>query len=93
MSDETTTESRRTVKVAAARANSAAGRAWSPSAAAAAGIPISLEFGTKTVNAASILGVLSLGVMQGNKVTLVSSAPGADAVLDGLVALLESPHD
>jgi phosphotransferase system HPr-like phosphotransfer protein len=37
--------------------------------------------------------VLSLGVMQGNKVTLVSSAPGADAVLDGLVALLESPHD
>lgn len=93
MSDETTTESRRTATVAAAEGLHARPAAEFARAAAAAGIPISLKFGAKKINAASILGVLSLGVMQGNEVTLVSSAPGADAVLESLVALLESAHD
>lgn len=96
MSDDenvtTTTESRRTVAVAAAEGLHARPAAEFAKAAAATGIPISLEFGAKTINAASILGVLSLGVMQGNEVTLVSSAPGADAALDSLVALLEAAH-
>lgn len=63
-------------------------------AAAKAGIPITLTSAAGTsVNAASILGVLSLGVGHGEQVTLSSDAEGADAVLDDLVSLLETDLD
>jgi phosphocarrier protein len=63
-------------------------------AAAKAGIPVTLTSAAgKSVNAASILGVLSLGVGHGETVTLSSDAEGADAALDELVALLETDLD
>ncbi|HTL40189.1 MAG TPA: HPr family phosphocarrier protein [Pseudolysinimonas sp.] len=63
-------------------------------AAAKAGVPVTLTSAAgKSVNAASILGVLSLGVGHGETVTLSSDAEGADAALDELVALLETDLD
>ena len=47
----------------------------------------------KPVNAASILGVISLGANTGDEVTLSVSGDGADAVLDALTAMLESDQD
>jgi phosphocarrier protein HPr len=63
-------------------------------AAARAGVPIVLtsERG-KSVNAASILGVLSLGIDHGERVTLASEAEEADAALDDLVAMLQRDLD
>ena len=58
-------------------------------AAAKTGVTIILTSAAgKSVNAASILGVLSLGVGHGEQVTLSSDAEGADAALDELAALL-----
>jgi phosphocarrier protein len=63
-------------------------------AAAKAGVPVTLTSAAgKSVNAASILGVLSLGVGHGETVTLSSDAEGSDAALDELVALLETDLD
>jgi phosphocarrier protein len=63
-------------------------------AAAKAGVPVTLTSAAgKSVNAASILGVLSLGIGHGETVTLSSDAEGADAALDELVALLETDLD
>jgi phosphocarrier protein len=63
-------------------------------AAAKAGVPVTLTSAAgKSVNAASILGVLSLGVGHGETVTLSSDADGADAALDELVKLLETDLD
>jgi phosphocarrier protein len=49
--------------------------------------------GERTVDARSMLGVLSLGVNTGGSVTLAAEGEGADAVLDTLVKLLESDLD
>ena len=63
-------------------------------AAAEARVPVSLTSASgRTVNAASILGVLSLGIDHGERVTLSCDADGADSVLDALVALLEQDLD
>lgn len=63
-------------------------------AAAKAEAPISLTSSSgKTVNAASILGVLSLGIGHGEVVTISCDASGADIVLDGLASLLETDLD
>jgi phosphocarrier protein len=63
-------------------------------AAAKAGVPVTLTSAAgKSVNAASILGVLSLGVGHGEQVTLSSDDAGADAALDELVVLLETDLD
>ena len=56
-------------------------------AVAATGARISLTYGARTVNAASILGVLSLGVPHGATVMLESDD---DRALAPLVELLES---
>ena len=56
-------------------------------AVAATGVRVSLTYGERTVNAASILGVLSLGVPQGAEVVLESDD---DRVLAPLVELIES---
>jgi phosphocarrier protein HPr len=47
----------------------------------------------KTVNAASILSVLSLGIEYGDSITLTSDDTGAEAALDSLVQLLASELD
>jgi len=63
-------------------------------AVAKSGLPVQItKAGGKTVNAASILGVISLGIEQGDTVTLVSEAPESDALLDELAALLSTDLD
>ncbi|MFT4030170.1 MAG: HPr family phosphocarrier protein [Protaetiibacter sp.] len=60
-------------------------------AAARASVPITLTSAAgRSVNAASILGVLSLGIDHGERVTLTSDDAAA---LDGLVAMLERDLD
>jgi len=84
----------RTVVVASSVGLHARPTALFSQAAAQAGVPIMLSSASgRTVNAASILGVLSLGIDHGERVTLSSDAPGAEAALDALVELLERDLD
>lgn len=63
-------------------------------AAAKLGVPITLTSAAgKSVNAASILGVLSLGVGHGEQVTIAAEGEGADAALDELAKVLETDLD
>ncbi|CAN5171947.1 HPr family phosphocarrier protein [soil metagenome] len=63
-------------------------------AAAKAGVPVQLTSAAgKSVNAASILGVLSLGIGHGDEVTLSAEGDGADAALDTLAELLGTDLD
>ncbi|GMA27558.1 HPr family phosphocarrier protein [Arenivirga flava] len=63
-------------------------------AAAKTGVPVTLTSAAgKSVNAASILGVLSLGIGHGEEVVLSSDAEGADAALDELATLLGTDLD
>lgn len=45
------------------------------------------------INAASILGVIALGIEQGDYVTLTADGDGAEGVLDTLAELLVTDHD
>jgi phosphocarrier protein len=63
-------------------------------AAAKIGVPITLTSASgKSVNAASILGVLSLGIGHGEVVTISAQGDGADAALDSLADLLNTDLD
>ncbi|MHC5796258.1 HPr family phosphocarrier protein [Lacisediminihabitans sp. FW035] len=63
-------------------------------AAAKAGVPVTLTNAAgKTVNAASILGVLSLGIGHGEVVTLKSDGDDAETALDSLAELLNTDLD
>lgn len=62
-------------------------------AAAKTGVAITLVAGDRSSNAASILGILSLGVGHGDEVTLTSEAPDAAAAIDELALMLESDLD
>jgi phosphocarrier protein HPr len=63
-------------------------------AAAATGVTVTLTSAAgRSVNAASILGVLSLGIGHGEVVTLTAEGDDADAALDSLVAVLETDLD
>jgi phosphocarrier protein len=63
-------------------------------AAAKAGVPVTLTSAAgKSVNAASILGVLSLGIGHGEEVTLAAEGDGAEAALDSLAELLNTDLD
>ena len=63
-------------------------------AAAKAGVPVQLTSAAgKSVNAASILGVLSLGISHGEEVTLSAEGEGAEAALDSLAELLNTDLD
>lgn len=82
----------RTVTVASAHGLHARPASLFTQAAAKLGQPVTVTKGDKTVNAASILSVISLGVQQGDEVTL--SIEGDDAsVLDELAQLVETDHD
>ena len=59
----------------------------------ASGLPVQLTKGEKTLNAASILGVISLGIEHGDQITLAAEGDNADAVLDQLVELLTTDMD
>ncbi|MES2092682.1 MAG: HPr family phosphocarrier protein [Actinomycetota bacterium] len=63
-------------------------------AAAKVGVPVTLtNTAGKTINAASILGVLSLGIGHGEVVTLKADGDGAEAALDSLAELLNTDLD
>jgi phosphocarrier protein HPr len=63
-------------------------------AAAKLDVPVTLTSASgKSVNAKSILGVLSLGVGHGEEVTLTAEGEGADEALDTLAELLSTDLD
>ncbi|QKJ20056.1 HPr family phosphocarrier protein [Microbacterium hominis] len=63
-------------------------------AAKESGIPVTIAKGAGApVNAASILGVIALGVEKGDYVTLSADGDAAEAVLDTLSELLTTDHD
>ena len=62
-------------------------------AAAKSGLAVQLSKAGKSVNATSILGVISLGINHGDSVTLSTDGDNADTVLYGLVELLLTDHD
>ncbi len=86
----------RTVIVASSVGLHARPAALFAEAAAQAGVLVTITSAAgKTVNAASILGVLSLGIGHGEQVTLSADGDGdgADAALDSLVELLSTDLD
>ncbi|MCK6066734.1 MULTISPECIES: HPr family phosphocarrier protein [Microbacterium] len=63
-------------------------------AAKDSGIPVTIAKDSGApVNAASILGVIALGIEQGDYVTLTADGEGAEATLDTLADLLSTDHD
>lgn len=86
--------SERTVTVASSVGLHARPASLFAQAAAKAGVAVTLTSAAgKSVNAASILGVLSLGIGHGETVTLSAEGDGADAALDALVTVLETDLD
>ncbi len=49
-----------------------------------------MEKGDRKVNAKSLLGVLSLGVMKGTTVTLITDGADENAAMDAIVSLIDS---
>jgi phosphocarrier protein HPr len=62
-------------------------------AASKTGVTVTLSAKGKSVNAASILGVLSLGIGHDEQVILAADGDGADAALDTLAELLGTDLD
>jgi phosphocarrier protein len=88
------TQATRTVRIGSAHGLHARPAKLFAQAAKEAGIPVTVAKGdAKPVNAASILGVISLGVEQGDEVTLTADGDGAEGVLDTLADLLTTDHD
>jgi phosphocarrier protein HPr len=86
--------SERTITVASSVGLHARPASLFSQAAAKAGLPVTLTNAAgKTVNAASILGVLSLGIGHGETVTIAADGDGADTALDGLAELLNTDLD
>lgn len=57
------------------------------------GLDVTIEKDGRDAPAGSILGVISLAINQGDTVTISAEGDNADAVLDQLVAFLETDHD
>jgi phosphocarrier protein len=83
----------RTVTIASAHGLHARPASLFVQAVTASGLPIELTKGDKTLNAASILGVISLGIEHGDQITLRADGDNADATLDSLVELLTTDFD
>lgn len=84
----------RTVTVASAVGLHARPAALFSQAAANAGVTVTVgRPGEQAVNAASILGVLALGIAHGDEVVLTAEGEGAEAALDSLAALLKTDLD
>lgn len=80
----------RTVRVAASAGLHARPAALFTRAVSESGFAITVSNGVKTANAASILGVISLGVSQGDEVTIASDDAAAEEVLEQLAELLRT---
>lgn len=83
----------RTVTIASAHGLHARPASLFVQAVTASGLPVKLTKGEKTLNAASILGVISLGIEHGDQITIAADGDNADAVLDQLADLLATDHD
>lgn len=83
----------RTLAVASAHGLHARPAALFVKAVTDSGLAVELQKGERKINAASILGVVSLGIEHGDDVTLRVDGEGADAVLETLAAFLEKDHD
>lgn len=81
---------RRTVVVASASGLHARPAALFSQAAAALGVPVTVTAAGRTVDAASIIGILTLGADRGQEVTVASASADAVAVL---AAMLERDLD
>ncbi|MBD7957260.1 HPr family phosphocarrier protein [Microbacterium sp. Sa4CUA7] len=88
------TQLTRTVRVGSSHGLHARPAKLFAQAAKDSGIPITIskDAGTPT-NAASILGVIALGVERGDYVTLTADGDGAEAALDALAELLATDFD
>lgn len=62
-------------------------------AAAKSGFAVQIAKAGKSVNAASILGVISLGIEHNDEVTLTAEGDGAEAAITELAELLTTDHD
>ncbi|MDR0818651.1 MAG: HPr family phosphocarrier protein [Oscillospiraceae bacterium] len=51
---------------------------------------ISLEVGERRVNAKSLLGVLSLGVMSGTELTIIADGPDEEVAAETLIRLIDN---
>ena len=83
----------RTVTIASAHGLHARPASLFVQAVTASGLSVQLTKGDKTLNAASILAVISLGINHGDQITLAAEGENADAVLDSLVELLTTDMD
>jgi phosphocarrier protein len=83
----------RTVTIASAHGLHARPASLFVQAVTASGLSVQLTKGDKTLNAASILGVISLGINHGDEITLAAEGDNADTVLDQLVELLTTDMD
>ncbi|MET0989343.1 MAG: HPr family phosphocarrier protein [Glaciihabitans sp.] len=83
----------RTVTVASAHGLHARPASLFVQAVTNSGLSVQLTKGDKALNAASILGVISLGIEHGDEVTLSAEGDTADTVLDELAAFLATDHD
>ena len=83
----------RTVTVASAHGLHARPASLFVQAVAASGLAVQVAKGDKSINAASILGVISLGINHGDEVTLTAEGDGADGVLDTLTEILTTDQD
>lgn len=83
----------RTLVVASAHGLHARPAALFVKAATDSGAAVHLRKGERTVDAKSILGVISLGIDHGDEVTLSVEGENDEAVLNELAAFLEQDHD
>jgi phosphocarrier protein len=83
----------RTVTIASAHGLHARPASLFVQAVASSGLSVELIKGDKTLNAASILGVISLGIEHGDTVTLRTEGENAEQVLDTLTEILTTDQD
>lgn len=62
-------------------------------AVARSGLPVTISKSGKSVNAASILGVISLGIDHNDEVTIAAEGDGADGVVAELAEFLSTNFD
>jgi len=83
----------RTLTVASAHGLHARPASLFVQAVANSGLTVELTKGDKTINAASILGVISLGINHNDEITLTAEGDNADEVLDQLAEIITTDQD
>lgn len=88
------TQSTRTIRIGSSNGLHARPAKLFSQAVKNSGIPITITKGSgNPVNAASILGVISLGAEKGDYVTLTAEGEDVEEILDTLADLLSTDHD